>query len=103
MVLKREQQYEKELYERALEVWGKTAQTGMFYEEMGELIVAMNKITRKSNGGTKAEVIEEMADVEIMVGQMMLLFGISRDEVLQIKEQKLQRLHQRLDKCSRVE
>lgn len=87
-----------ELYAGALTEYGSEAQKMMLIEEIGELLNAFAKFPR---GRAKAEdVIEELADVSIMVEQMALLYGWSYFE--SIREQKLQRLRERLDKLANI-
>jgi len=67
----------------ALERWGEAAQVGMAVEECAELIVALQKyINRTPSPDTLENIIDEIADVEMMLAQMRLTFGIS-DEMLQ--------------------
>lgn len=81
------------IYARALEVYGHEAQEKMLIEEIGELLNAFAKFPR---GRAKVDdVIEELADVSIMVEQMALLFGWS--DYNYIREQKIQRLESRLN------
>lgn len=86
------------MYAGALTEYGTEAQKMMLIEEIGELLNAFAKFPR---GRAKAEdVIEELADVSIMVEQMALLYGWSRFE--SIREQKLMRLGERLDKLANI-
>ena len=87
-----------ELYAGALTEYGTEAQKMMLIEEIGELLNAFAKFPR---GRAKVDdVIEELADVSIMVEQMALLYGWSRFE--SIREQKLKRLGERLDKLAYI-
>ena len=83
---------EKLLYEQSIKKWGESSQVNMAYEEMGELISALNKFSRGRVGID--EVITEIADVQIMVEQLSVMFGISA--VSSEKERKLRRLNDRL-------
>jgi hypothetical protein len=65
---------EFDLYERALCKWGEAAQVQMMIEEMAELTKALCKRTRKVNGCSINDVINEIVDVEIMLGQMKVVF-----------------------------
>lgn len=77
----------------ALEAWGADAQTTMVFEEMAELQKALCKLERQQ--GSVSDVAEEIADVQIMLAQMILLHDC-RDEVERWKSRKLRRLEQRL-------
>lgn len=83
---------EKLLYEQAIKKWGVSSQVNMAYEEMGELISALNKFSRGRI--STDELITEIADVQIMVEQLSVMFGISA--VSSEKEMKLRRLNYRL-------
>lgn len=87
----------EELYKKAYQKWGFTAQLGMLFEELGELIVALNKSTRKLNGNPVEKVIDEIADVEIMLEQYCYMAMIEREHIDKRKEEKLQRLQVMID------
>ena len=84
--------------------YGVFAQIGQTTEECSELIQALNKYKRVFNIGQttsvdEKEVIdnisEEIADVSIMLEQMIYLFGIE-DEVQEMYEKKLKRTYERM-------
>ena len=83
----------------ALGRWSEAAQVGMAVEECSELIVALQKQTNRTpTPETLDNIIEEIADVEIMLAQMRLTFGIS-DEMLQKRiNQKFVKLEKHLKK-----
>ena len=83
---------EKLLYEQAIKKWGESSQVNMAYEEMGELISALNKFQRGRIGIDG--VITEIADVQIMVEQLSVMFGT--ESVSLEKARKLRRLKDRL-------
>jgi len=66
-----------ELYERALEIWGRNCQLYLVMEECGELINAISKLLRKETI-TKSEapetfkhnIIKEAEDVRIMLNEL---------------------------------
>ena len=79
---------------RAVKTYGNIAQIGMLHEEMGELMVAINKYKRAGyTDEAVAHVREEIADVQIMLDQMRILFGPTEE----IEQAKLLRLRERLD------
>lgn len=83
---------EKQLFEKALRLWGLSAQKGMVMEECGELLTALNRFNR--NRATDNDVIDELADVIILIGQMSVVFG---EEKLQFAiDQKMARLEYRI-------
>ncbi|MBZ4656499.1 MAG: hypothetical protein JG759_1047 [Thermoanaerobacter sp.] len=76
------------LYRQALEKWG-TAQIIIAFEEMAELQKKLCKALRGKEN--RIEIAEEIADVEIMLAQMKILFGIE-EGVRRHKQLKLNRL-----------
>jgi NTP pyrophosphatase (non-canonical NTP hydrolase) len=65
-----------EIFKKALAKWGRESQIGMVYEECGELITALNQFHRGRIG--LAEVIDEVADVTIMIKQLSYILGYER-------------------------
>lgn len=78
------------IYRDALDLWGFDAQVKMAIEEMAELIVKLVKFNRNTNGSTMDEICEEIADVEIMMEQCRLIFGVLATD--KAKREKLLRL-----------
>ena len=63
--------------QEALDKWGISAQAGQTVEECAELIVALQKqFNRSPSPETPESILDEMADVEIMLAQMRLALGI---------------------------
>lgn len=85
-------------FEKAIKTWGIDSQIGMLFEEMAELTIAINKARRAtaSENSEKAEmnIIEEIADVEIMLDQLKVVFRCEErvTEVYKIKLERLRRL-----------
>ncbi len=97
----------KDIYKRAIQKWGSILQINMAIEECAELIVVLQHRKRiiwhsSCNGTTVDDVLEEMADVEIMLEQLKLIYNhsfqltapISKFD--EIKQRKLKRLERRL-------
>ena len=83
-------------YKQAIETYGVRAQKLMAIEEMSELT---KEICKDFRGKLNREhLIEEMADVLIMLDQMLLLYKISGEEVGLMRIQKVERLKERLEK-----
>jgi NTP pyrophosphatase (non-canonical NTP hydrolase) len=94
-------QKEKEfLFSCAVNAWGVDAQLLMGVEECTELAHAILKYLR--NPDKFPQVIEEIADVELMLEQLHLMFPI-RIEVDAVKEQKLDRLIKLLQEHANTE
>lgn len=82
-------------YERAVKVWGKDAQMLQVIEEMSELTKEILKnVNRKKDN--IAELIEETADVEIMLEQLKYCYQIHQ-QVDEYKKNKLLKIDKRLD------
>ena len=73
----RDMQHETDVFKAAIEEFGEAAQVMMVFEEMSELQKELCKWMR--NGESRAlvqNIAEEIADVEIMLAQMKILFGV---------------------------
>ncbi len=87
-----------EVYKKATELWGLVAQYDQCVEEMGELIVAINKFKRKMlykeyKGDPKIieNLVEEIADVSICLEQMRYFYkDYGVEEMIDKKMQKFQ-------------
>lgn len=79
---------DREVYRKTLAKWGVDAQYDQAVEECAELIAVLKHFRR---GKADAErVIEELADVWLMVGQLTFMFG--EDKVRQAVAAKLTKL-----------
>lgn len=83
---------EKEIFKSAIETYGKNAQTDMAIEEMSELTKALLKFRRYGDADRLNDIREEIEDVQIMLDQMMLIYG--RNEATRCM--KVARLKKRL-------
>lgn len=83
-------------YKQAIETYGVRAQKLIAIEEMSELT---KEICKDFRGELNREnLIEEMADVLIMLDQMLILYKISGEEVGLMRIKKVERLKERLEK-----
>ena len=85
-----------DIYHRALKTWGKNPQMLQVIEEMSELIKEILKNVNRGKDNI-SEIIEETADVEIMLEQLKCCYNI-KQEVEDYKKQKLLKIAKRLDK-----
>ena len=85
---------ETEMFRIAIDKWGERDQEGMMIQECAELIEAITNLWRGRVGPDA--VLEEMADVDIMLRQMQIIIG---DDIRfqQIRASKLKRLRSRLE------
>lgn len=86
---------ETEVLQRALDTYGSTLQIAMVFEEMSELQKELCKYLRGKY--SPANIAEEIADVEIMLEQMKMLFCCA-DDVRNERRRKVERLKDRLEK-----
>ena len=85
-------------YKQAIELYGEHSQKLMAIEEMSELT---KEICKDFRGKLDREhLIEEMTDVLITMDQMMIMYEISVNEIKQMREGKLERLKERMDKAN---
>ena len=79
-----------------MQTWGAEAQQQMMVEEMSELTKALCKLYRARTEADAEKAVEdireEMADVQIMLDQMKIMFGSSGFQ----EREKLDRLEKRL-------
>lgn len=84
-----------EIFTEALQRWGAPAQIEMAIEEMAELTLELQH--DKRGRSSHENIASEVADVEIMMGQLRVLLG--DDLVEGARTLKLARLEQRLAKA----
>ena len=88
----------QKLYNDAINRFGIFNQLGLAQEELAELIVALSKIIRyKANPVTIGNLIEELADVEIMISQIKIGLMINETDIQTAKDLKCKRLRELLD------
>jgi NTP pyrophosphatase (non-canonical NTP hydrolase) len=83
----------EQIFKAAIEKYGESNQQDMCIEECAELIQAINKWRRKPCAFTFHNLLEEIADVEIMLAQLKLIVQ-SENMINYIKENKINRLKQ---------
>lgn len=71
--------------------YGYELQYTVAMEECAELIQAISKRLRKADDGN-GDLIGEMADVIVMIEQMMVINKIDIDDIDEVIEQKLERM-----------
>lgn len=90
------------ILQQAVDTYGKEAQTDMAIEEMSELSKALLKHRRAEKSPeawdyerTKQNIYEEIADVIIMLTQLLMIYG-GREEIQKDIDSKVSRLAERL-------
>lgn len=81
------------IYRATLAKWGEAAQYEQMVEECAELIAALKHFQRGKID--RYQLIDELADVQLMVGQLIWMLG--EDEVQAAMGKKLLKLQKLLD------
>ena len=77
---------------------GVALETVIAMEELAELIQAISKVKRYGFVGEyRDNLIEEIADVDIVITELMMMFDISQDEFYNVIDKKIQRIKNRLE------
>ena len=84
----------KELYKEIINKFGIKDQLIVFAEEVGELLQAVSKYNRNPCEKNRKQVIAEIADVSIMLGQVKVAFNIKDCETFNTKYFKLMKLQE---------
>lgn len=91
------EEQKKGVLKRAIETYGKPSQVRMAIEEMSELTKALCKFERADSidewNKAFGNVIEEIADVQIMLDQLRIIFG---NDAKAVEDVKLNRLADRI-------
>lgn len=88
---------------RAINRFGKRHQLSVAQEELAELIQAISKYNRSLDNQfdkekAKQMIIEEMADVSIMMAQLIDIAGIKQSQIDEVIKLKILRMEERLNK-----
>lgn len=85
-----------EMAQEAIELYGENLQQIVAIEKMAELQKEISK-TIQSGATDRDAIAEEIADVEFMLRQLMIIYGIDAFEVERRMENKAERLFERID------
>ena len=83
----------RDLYAKTIDKWGEKAQFEQAVEECAELIATLQHFTRGKVDRRVA--VDELADVYLMVGQLIYMFG--EEDFTAAVEKKIVKLHALLD------
>lgn len=90
-----------DIVRKAIAKYGDTMQLTVAIEELSELQKELCKAIRVYNtedvNNYVDNIIEEIADVEIMLSQLKVIFAIRDEEIERVKDFKLTRLEARLE------
>ena len=88
---------EKDLYERNIQYHGIEQETTIAMEECSELIKAISKCKRYGCVDKyRDNLIEEIADVLIIINELQLIYDISNNDIENIKKYKMDRMDYRI-------
>ena len=86
------------MYEKIINHYGILPQHVVAMEEMAECIKAISKVIRNPNA--KDNLLEELADVQIMTEQLIEIYGV-QEEIAKIKQEKFERQLKRIENDGR--
>lgn len=84
----------RDVYLAAIEKYGSDCQIWKAVEEMSELTKELCKL-QNGGGATRESIVDELADVTVMVEQLRILFNVN-DDVQERIDFKVQRLAGRI-------
>ena len=85
-------EYYEDLYKELIDKKGLEDQLGQFYEEIGELLQAINKYKRSNGLKTKSDIFDELVDVQITLDILKVGYGILSDTYKNIMAIKTKRI-----------
>lgn len=90
------------IYQKAVQLYGKEAQLRQLQEECAECIVAVNHYLRKNSQENKENLLEEIADIHVMFEQLPYILenGDDMERIRTIKKEKVARLRKRMNNYS---
>lgn len=86
----------EKILKRIIEKYGKNKQVGQAVEEMAELTIELNKNINR-NKDNETEIILEIADVQIMLAQLVMIYDIDPEKLQGAVEYKLLRQKERIE------
>jgi len=87
----------EKIYKDTINKWGQRAQLEMLQEECTELALATRKFIRKNDEDSRIQVANEIADVQIMIEQFLVMFPEAQVRIDNEKTYKLLRLQKRVE------
>ena len=86
---------DEQMIRRIVRHYGQEDQLSQAMEEAGELITAISHYRRRRKG-SRRELLEEMADMQIMLRQLQLITGAGSEELEALEHRKLLRQAERM-------
>lgn len=91
---------EIDIMKEAIHVYGYENQVCKFIEEAGECVASVMRFKINPSNETQAHMDEELADLSIMIEQMIIMFD--KGNIQKFRDAKMQRLEQRLNDIKNV-
>src|SRR3990167_4923958 len=91
---------DEEVLRKAVDVWGINVQMQQAQEGLAELIVAISHYKRNPGVESLNELLDGIADAEIMVGQLEVIVG--SEKVAEKRDNKIERLRAWLAKAGGI-
>ena len=86
------------ILEENIKEHGIVEETVIAMEECAELIQAISKVKRYGFVGEyRDNLIEEIADVDIVITELLMAFNVTEDEFFSVLDRKIQRIKSRLE------
>lgn len=85
-----------DLYKRAIGIKGSTHQLGKLIEEMGELIVEVQRAINADKRASRANILDERIDVEQTLKYIDIAFGFTDEELERKRAEKQKKLADQL-------
>lgn len=85
----------EELYKKAVDTWGEESQVMQTIQEFAELIKELSDLKRKGRTNSQ-KIATEVADCEIMLGQMKYLFSSKFKDFEEAYNLEIERKHKKL-------
>jgi NTP pyrophosphatase (non-canonical NTP hydrolase) len=90
----------KELYKKLIDLNGFEDQLGYFYEEIGELLQAINKYKRANGRITKFDIFSEIVDVQITLDILKIGYGMTYTDFINLDYIKIEKLRKYVNNVS---
>lgn len=81
---------------KVLSHYGSDAQIDICIEEMSELTKALIKNRRYHTVQTQKDIVEELTDVLICTEYIKQIFGISQNDIDEVRQYKIDRINRRI-------
>ena len=86
------------IFDENIKAHGTDCEAGIAMEECAELIQAISKVRRYGFVGKyKDNLLEEIADVDIVLTELTMMFDIEGEEFYSVLDRKVQRIKERLE------